>query len=207
MHLVFIFFISLNKCMNILICGDSFAADCSKVTNQIGWPTLLSEHFSVTNIAQAGCSEYRILKQVQKSDFNKYDAIILAHTSPYRLYVENHPCYVDSALHKNSDFIYADVKDKKLEPIVEYFEKYYSIEYALDIHRLLLLEIDSLLQNKKTIHMTGIDYTGINFFKEIYDISNIVKNYPGNCNHLNETGNQIVFCSLYKKLNTLLANS
>ena len=51
--------------MHLLIIGDSFAADWSvKYADKKGWPNFLAEKYSVTNLAQAGCSEYKIKKQL-----------------------------------------------------------------------------------------------------------------------------------------------
>ena len=52
--------------MKILICGDSFAADFRITdTNALGWCNLLEEKYTVVNRAQAGVSEYKILKQIE----------------------------------------------------------------------------------------------------------------------------------------------
>jgi hypothetical protein len=47
----------------ILICGDSFAADWSKKYNSIGWVNMIENDHIITNIAEAGVSEYKIYKQ------------------------------------------------------------------------------------------------------------------------------------------------
>ena len=49
--------------LRILIAGDSFAAEWP---GNNGWVKLLSQKFSVTNVAQAGVGEYKILKQLKK---------------------------------------------------------------------------------------------------------------------------------------------
>ena len=61
--------------MKILILGDSFATDwTSKYPQGKGWPNLLAEKFDVTNLAQAGISEYKILKQIKSvSNLEKFD--------------------------------------------------------------------------------------------------------------------------------------
>ena len=98
--------------MKILICGDSFAADWSiKYPERLGWCNWLSENHSVTNIAQAGAGEYKLLKQIQATDLNKFDAVIVSHASPNRLYCTAHPVHNNDVLHHNADLIYADIKD------------------------------------------------------------------------------------------------
>ena len=48
----------------LLICGDSFAADWQvKYPQGQGWCNLITQYYHVTNVAQAGCSEYRIYQQ------------------------------------------------------------------------------------------------------------------------------------------------
>ena len=47
----------------ILICGDSFAADWSKKYEGKGWVNMIENDHVITNIAEAGVSEYKIYKQ------------------------------------------------------------------------------------------------------------------------------------------------
>ena len=74
------------KSKKILIIGDSFA--CVWPNEVTGWPTQLAQQYDVTNLAQAGVSEYKILKQLLnfekenpwwQHDFN---CVIVSHTSP-----------------------------------------------------------------------------------------------------------------------------
>ena len=61
--------------MNILIIGDSWAADWSQKHSQYpGWPNILAEEFNVTNIAQAGVSQYSITQQLKKTPSTTQDA-------------------------------------------------------------------------------------------------------------------------------------
>ena len=96
--------------MKVLICGDSFAADWTVKYTGKGWPNLIAENYTVTNLAQAGCSEYKIYLQLASANLDQYDAIIVSHTSPNRLPVEVHPVHSNDPLHKNSDLIYTDLK-------------------------------------------------------------------------------------------------
>jgi hypothetical protein len=57
----------------LLICGDSFAADWTVKVKEKGWVNLLAQDYKVTNLAQAGCSEYKILKQLQSVNLDKFD--------------------------------------------------------------------------------------------------------------------------------------
>ena len=47
--------------MKILVAGDSFAAEWP---GDDGWVKLLAQSHEVTNVAQAGCGEYKIFKQI-----------------------------------------------------------------------------------------------------------------------------------------------
>ena len=96
----------------ILIAGDSFAADWTvKYKNQgKGWPNLLAEKHDVKNIAQAGCGEYKIYKQLINENLDDFDCIIVSHTSAYRVHTMYHPIHNNDSLHSNADFIYSDIK-------------------------------------------------------------------------------------------------
>ena len=186
--------------MKILLVGDSFAADwTTKYPNQKGWPNHLADQHTVINLAQAGCSEYRILQQLKSTDLTQYDAIIVSHTSPYRLYVNQHPVHKTDILHHHSDLIYTDIKEhskhnKKLLPIVEYFENYFDIEYAQFIHQLLVKEIKSYTGTYCTLHITHTDNSEEVSFKDVFE------SHKGLMNHYSNLGNQIVFNKIVEQL-------
>ena len=69
--------------MNVLIAGDSFAAEWPG-TN--GWVKLLARDYDVTNVAQAGVSEYKILQQIQTANLDEYDLIIVTEKFNESLY-------------------------------------------------------------------------------------------------------------------------
>ena len=62
--------------MNVLIAGDSFAAEWP---GSNGWVKLLAKNYDVTNVAQAGVSEYKILQQIKNANLNKYDLVMICH--------------------------------------------------------------------------------------------------------------------------------
>ena len=68
--------------MKILVAGDSFAAEWP---GDDGWVKLLAHSHEVTNVAQAGCGEYKIFKQIQKANLDEYDCVIVSHTSTSRV--------------------------------------------------------------------------------------------------------------------------
>jgi hypothetical protein len=91
----------------LLIAGDSFAARYPDDQGQ-GWPLLLRELYEVTNVAQAGVSEYKILKQLQSiSNIGQYNFIVIAHTSPHRVHTRK--SIHNTELHKDCDLLLSDV--------------------------------------------------------------------------------------------------
>lgn len=185
---------------NILICGDSFAADWSvKYRDYPGWPVLLKQKYNVTNTAQAGCSEYKILKQLQSQDLSRYQCIIVVHTSPYRIPVETHPLHHSDVLHKDSDFIYLDIKnssDQSVECVTEYYEKYFWCEHAMFVHKCTLAEELNLLGSQMCLHLAMNSWDNLVEVDKLVDFSYVFENYSGTINHLSETGNNIVFQKL-----------
>ena len=186
--------------MNLLICGDSFAADWTVKYPGTGWPNMLANQYNVTNLAQAGCSEYKILKQLKSVDLAQYDQIIIAHTSPYRVYVQRHPVHYNDCLHKNCDLIYADLVEhaadnKELVPIIDYFKNYFDTTYAKDIHILLCQEIEKVVapMEDRVISITNSDYEGLYQFKNMIKFDDLFASNRGLMNHYDDAGNQKIF--------------
>lgn len=180
--------------MKILICGDSFAADWNVGDTLLypGWPQIVSNHHEVTNLARAGCSEYKIWLQVSSVDLSKFDRVILFHTSPYRWYVKEHPYLSKSKLHRNSDLIYNDIvnqppfEDQLVLQI--FFEKYFDLDHAVFMHNLLREKIERHIESaSKTVYTMGLKQKSVNF-----DIQPIFKKYRGYINHLNKDGNCLI---------------
>lgn len=191
----------------ILICGDSFSADWrSKYVGAVGWPNLLSKKYNVTNISQAGCSEYKIWLQLQKNkDLNNYQTIIVWHTSPYRIPVNQHPLHMHDILHKNCDLIYEDIRAsgaKEITCVREFYEKYYDLDYANFVHHLILQhELAFIAKNfsGKSLHIFTGAYTGIGILNYI-SMEKIVGKHRGLINHLSDLGNQFVYEELVRWL-------
>ena len=138
--------------MKVLLCGDSFSADYTPIDKEgIGWPTLLSQDVDLKNVSNAGASEYRIWRQVRDNINSSYDYVIVSHTSPYRVFVDQHPLHSQSPLHKNCDLIYNDIKGRNLEYIEQWFEKCFSDEQARDVQKLLIKDIDTMCKGNKVI--------------------------------------------------------
>jgi hypothetical protein len=182
---------------NVLICGDSFAADWSvKYTDYPGWPTLLSQKYNVTNMAQAGCSEYKILKQLQSQDLTQYYSVIVVHTSPFRIPVEDHPIHHNDILHCNSDFIYLDVKasnEQSVNCVTEYYEKYFWPEYALFMHQCVLTEELKILKNQYCVHSSMMPWDNLVQTDCFINFHPVFTQHRGLVNHLTKEGNEIIF--------------
>ena len=184
--------------MRLLICGDSFSADWTVKTTQKGWVNDLADLYDVTNLSQAGCSEYKIYQQLISQDLKSFDKIIVSHTSPNRLYVKEHPIHKNDSLHKNSDLIYTDLKyhsdhNPDINPIIEYFEKYFDTDYAAFVHGLICEKIDAITRPYKVLHIANLFWDDLYQFDHMKNFYWLFKKYRGDVNHYNVQGNQIIF--------------
>jgi hypothetical protein len=192
----------------MLICGDSFAADWTVKYPGWGWPNKLAESFEVTNLAQPGCSEYKIYQQLLSADLDKFDIILVSHTSPNRIYVKTHPVHHSDPLHKNSDLIYTDIlahakTDKSLSSIVDFYEKYFDLEYAKFVHSVICEKIEQLLLafGDKTLHITNFPWDDLYQFDNLMNFEWVFKKHSGHMNHYTDQGNNIIYNSIVKKIN------
>jgi len=195
--------------MKILIIGDSFAADWSIKYNQYkGWPNLLAEKYDVTNLAQAGVSEYKIYKQLQSVKWlGEYNLTIVSHTSPYRVPCRTHPIHSSDALHYNADLMLNDITyhskniknffNKSLRAAKLFFKYHYDIDFYTTTHSLYRKAIEDRL---KIIKFISINLFSDTIYPSTLDFYDIYKAYPGTINHLSKEGNEIVFNQLIKKI-------
>ena len=184
----------------VLIVGDSFAADWPGE----GWPKLLSAKFDVTNLAQAGVGEYKILKQLQSVDCNSFDVVIVSHTSPSRIHTPSHPLH-KTGIHKNCDLIYDDLQrsswfNKSLQAAKGWFDYHYDDQYQIDIYSLIRKEI------KQTIKVPYISMSHVDFGVDLLiedphiDFKDLWKMHRGTINHYDEVGNLTVYNKLLELL-------
>jgi len=189
--------------LKILIAGDSFAADWSiKYPEAHGWPNMLANEHEVTNVAEAGCGEYKIFQQLRKQELKDFDVVIVSHTSPYRIHTNFHPIHNQDKLHHNSDFIYEDCRAHGLTAIVEYFEKYYDLDYARYVHTQICRDLHMVVstQSNESIHITHGDWEGLFNFHKMLNFEELAKIEPGNTNHYSAGGNRLVFNMLKERL-------
>lgn len=188
--------------MRLLVVGDSFSADWSyKYPNSSGWPNLLAEKFTVTNLSQAGCSEFRILKQLRSTSLSQFDCVLISHTSPYRIYTEYNPLRAGDQLHHHCDLLYSDVKalaktNQDYAAAATYFEKFFSLEFADYNHQCVYKDIVAHTKSTKTVHITHI----ANQFAVDIDFSTTYQRHSGLINHYSKAGNLLVFETVYKYL-------
>jgi hypothetical protein len=186
---------------NILIIGDSFAADWStKHKDYLGWPSLLAKKHTVTNLAQAGVGAYKVLKQLQSVDIDTFDLVLVSHCSPWRLSTVQHPVHFGDPLHGDSDLIFADVEyhveystaSRELKSAYEFFKYHFDKDYHEVVCKLFREKINHLLKDKNSVI---INFRNPKFATEdnVIDFSDIFKNNPGRINHLSQEGNKKVF--------------
>jgi len=183
----------------LLIIGDSFAADWSSKSNSLGWVNKLESDYDVTNLAQAGVSEYKLYLQLQSVNPKNYDQIIVSHTSAYRIPIEEHPIHKGDSLHNNCDIIFSDVKEHLDNPIMktayDFYSEIFHADYFVFINELIYKEIHKITPN--ALHIT--------FFDSFYD-DNVLKyetiflKNRGNINHLNDVGNMIIYNEMKNNL-------
>ena len=183
----------------VLIVGDSFAADCAGN----GWPKMLSTKFNVKNLAQAGCSEYRIWKQLVNADLSAFDCVLVSHTSPYRIAIKQHPIH-KNGYHQNCDAIYEDIKSHKVDTLIDFFENYFDMDHAQDMYQLIGQAIDQHLKSIPSIHVCHIEKNLPCNYQHILNLSGEWKNHRGNVNHYSAAGNQLVFEKIHNKIKGLL---
>ncbi len=200
---------------NVLIVGDSFAADWTvKYTDKKGWPNLLAENFLVENVAQAGVSEYKIYKQIMAiSNIDAYDFVIVSHTSPYRAVTRKHPIHSTDILHQHADLMTNDINfhhskiknfaNSALNAAHGYLRYHYDIDYHVTTYNLFKEEINKRLPKNKTISVNifpdnNDSYIGHTFL----DFSKLQKTCSGLINHLSHKGNDIVFQKIKTYIDT-----
>jgi hypothetical protein len=147
--------------MQVLIVGDSFAADWSvQDSTYVGWPNLLAKQVSVTNLARAGISQFRILQQLQSVCLDNYDWTVVCNTSPSRMVTRQHPVHQD-ALHSASDLIFADLeyhqsslssnKNPALTCAYDFFRYHYDEDFQCFVYDAVLKSMLEILQNRDRI--------------------------------------------------------
>lgn len=196
----------MNSKLKILIAGDSFAADWTvKYPDVCGWPNMLAQKHYITNIAQAGVSEYKIWKQLQSINIDSFDWIIISHTSPYRVTTRWHPIHYNDNLHNSADLIYSDIEyhSKKIKNFFNWslrsanlwFKHHFCKDYQEDIYKILFADINKKIKTTKSIqisNLTDIVSCDLNYNKYL-------QSNQGLANHFDNQINQKIYndiCSI-----------
>ena len=194
--------------MKVLILGDSWAADwSSKFDEYPGWPNLLSKKFDITNVAQAGVSQFRIVKQLNNVNVDDFDRIVISITSPFRIYTPQHPVH-KTGLHANSDLILNDLRHQakefpdnaQLRSAIDFFEHHFDTDHANFVNQLIVDHLLQRLDKDKTI-VTGCIAHNDQFVKnhKYVDGFDVWKRHKSvNVNHMTRKGNEI-FAKIMEK--------
>ena len=182
--------------MNILICGDSFGADCN---NKSSWPNLLEKKHTVINLAECGVSQYKIYKQVNSINLKTFDVIILCNTHPYRVHTKNHPILYKNQLHQNTDLLINDILvknswfNRSLRAAQGYFRWHWDEEHAWDMYKLIVAEQDRILKHKHVIKIKNFEELEGNIDTTVYPIFN-------GPNHRSNTDSKKIYNSITELL-------
>tara|TARA_B100001057_G_scaffold341664_1_gene342522 strand:- start:5801 stop:6379 length:579 start_codon:yes stop_codon:yes gene_type:complete len=191
--------------LNVLIAGDSFAAEWP---GHNSWVKLLARDYDVTNVAQAGVSEYKILQQIQTANLDEYDLIIVSHTSLSRVHTPKHPLHKEG-LHKDCDLIFNDINrisffNASLKAAKDYFKYHYDDKYYQTVYSLLRKEINTILAEKKYLSMSHVEVAKLFIHEDNHlDFSEFWQSHKGTENHYNITGNQKIYDIVVDKINKL----
>jgi hypothetical protein len=203
--------------MKILIVGDSFAADWSVKYNQyLGWPELLSHDYDVTNLAQAGVSEYKILLQIESvADIKDYDIVIVSHTNIYRIHTRKHPIHRSDILHNNADIMLNDCTyhakrpwnwfNRSLLSAIGFIKYHFDEEYYKKIYTFFRDSINQKLSDVgSVITIDNFDHeTTFVEEKNVLNFSSVWREYPGLINHCSPEGNELIYTQLKQKIEQL----
>lgn len=184
--------------MNLLIAGDSFAVRSRSVHDNIGWSQLLAQHHQTTNVAQAGISEYKIIKQLQSQDLSQYDAIVISHTSPFRVHVNHHPLHAHKPSHQHADLIFHDLQYAHSDhPVVtaglEYFRHVFDSQYYQDLYSMFMSTVNVMTKNHPALHVCFFNNQLSTPFDNFICLHHVYDKNPGSVNHLNRRGNITTF--------------
>lgn len=188
----------------ILIIGDSFAAKYPD--SDLGWSTLLSGAFEITNIAQAGVSEYKIFKQLESVDINLFDLVIVCHTSPYRVHTRKHPVH-KTKLHEHCDLILADIDahnsffNPSLKTAKNWFRYHNDDVYLEDTYKLYRSAIENLTFSIPCLNIDNLK-SSLPFAREQWklNLTDFWEEHRGNINHYTIQGNQLLCTTLIKEI-------
>jgi hypothetical protein len=186
----------------ILIVGDSFSS--AQLAGEHGWPRLLAQQHDVTNASHPGIGQYKIMQRLMQHDVTEFDAVIISHTSPYRVHcVENH-LYPAEHLYRSSDIIFLDAENKKSQlarSYVDYFRYAFDEQYYEFVHTSCCMQIDAATMHCPVIHITHFDWTNLYPLPGLINFYQLWLQSSGDYVHYNIAGNEYILNTLQQKLN------
>jgi hypothetical protein len=191
----------------ILICGDSFSYDHGLAQS---WVSRLNQLYSITNLSQCGCSEYKIKLQLARVDLSYFDVIMMFHTSPNRLYINQTYAMTNTPSHEHCDLLFSDVESKKSQSSLariayDYFVHIFDKDYYQYVHDLILSDLDQITKPYRVLHFTNFDYTQMYDFRgTLISFYDIFLQHKGNINHLDQQGNDMIFLQVTEQLDKIL---
>jgi len=188
--------------MEVLIVGDSFAAP--SLSGAYGWPFLLALKHNVTNLAQPGVGEFKILQQLCSVDPEDYDCTIVSHTSPYRIHTEHNPLYSDGHLYHNSDIIFADVESKGHAELAYYFKHVFDKNYYNFVFNSSIRAMEDALWGARVIHITHFEWSDDLYSLQIENFYQLWLKNKGEYNHYNKKASQEIANIIDNKLEETL---
>lgn len=188
------------------IAGDSFAAHLPSQQDNHGWSRLLSQNYTVTNVASCGASEYRIWQTLNNQLVQEQDAWIVSHTSHSRVYAADNPLHKNTLHHQHCDVLFTDIEhrnDPFSRACQDYFRHLFDDQYHRNIHVLILDAINNLLRDVKVFHLTHFDYSGMPVGFNIVNYHDFWRLHRGDVNHYSAQGNRKIFSELNHWLQTI----
>jgi hypothetical protein len=89
--------------------------------------------------------------------------------------------------------------DSSLKPIVDFFEKYFDLDYAEYMHNLTIKDIEKLCPHN-TLHLSHLEWKNLYKCSNHLDFNNLFCSERGNINHYTTKGNQIVYQTIKERL-------
>jgi len=189
--------------MKLLICGDSFSFDHGV---EHSWPYQLAQQHQIKNLSQCGCGEYKIRMQLINENLSEYDAVLIFHTSPNRVYYPGPNTMHKDQFHDHCDLLFADVEqhrhtNKIASAAYDYFVNIFDMDYHCYIHNLICADIDNMTKPYRTYHFTAFDYAKLyKFDNRLVDLYNVWQANPGTVNHLNPNGHMKFFKEIVQQI-------
>jgi hypothetical protein len=175
----------------LAVIGDSFSSDHGPGS----WLDLLTNTHTIVNYSQRGISEYRLWKNIVENltDIMCSDVVIVFHTNPDRVWINDGVDFPTRRLssHHCADLVCADSLDSNDRGWQQIAKNYYKYFHDSQQQRMLYdhlrSSIGGLLHRVPLIEMSGFRV------ENVVSIHDIWASHPGKINHLDETGNSLVY--------------